>query len=90
MSPLHRGTIATLFLTLSMVYPWCMVVVGYGLPVELVELCVYSSVAVMAVKSREDSSVTVLHMSVLMDWVDDMKQRPDVNYINIVKVSCTI
>ena len=35
-------------------------------------------------KSREDSSVTVPHPSVLTEWVDDMKQWSDVGYIDIV------
>ena len=35
-------------------------------------------------KSREDNSVTVLHLSVLTEWADDMKQWPDVSYIDIV------
>ena len=35
-------------------------------------------------KSHEDSSVTVPHLSVLTEWVDDMKQWPNVSYINIV------
>ena len=30
-------------------------------------------------KSCEDSSVTVLHPSVLTEWADDMKQWPDVS-----------
>ena len=32
---------------ISQVYPWFIVVVSYALPVELVELCVYASVAVV-------------------------------------------
>ena len=39
----------TLFLTLR-VYPWFIAVVGYALPVELVELYVYTSVAVINTK----------------------------------------
>ncbi len=35
-------------------------------------------------KSREDISVTVPHPSLLTEWVDDMKQWPDVSYIDIV------
>ena len=34
--------------------------------------------------SREDSSVTVSHPSVLTEWADDIKQGPDVSYIKIV------
>ena len=39
-------TLSTLFLTLW-VYPWFIAVLGYALLVELVELCVYVSLAVM-------------------------------------------
>lgn len=34
--------------------------------------------------SRDDSTVTVPHPSRLTEWLDDMKQWPDVSYIDVV------
>ena len=44
--------LSTLFLTLR-VYPWFIAVVGYALPVELVELGVYARIAVMLAQKRD-------------------------------------